>query len=309
MGLFSMNYDKPGKGVDENAPQKRGFFQFWDIYTRKFSRFVRANLLYSLALIPTFVIIFFIVGIVSSSILSGDGVQNFLHQIAMKSAEGLGDAAMAQEFFTQLLVGLDVVMRCAMATLFVVLWGAGPATAGMTFIMRNYANEEHAWIFSDFKDAVKDNWKQSLLVFVIDIIAFILLFVAIRVYSGMGGAAANLQYIIWVIGILFTIMHFYLYPMMVTFELSLKDLYRNALLFAIGALPSNVLTLALVVLVNLGPIYLILKFAGDFLVLTLFIFAILQMVMLLSFSVFMINFNTYPKMKKYMLNVVKEKEE
>lgn len=309
MGLFSMNYDKPGKGVDENAPEKRGFFQFWDIYFRKFSRFVRANLLYVVTLIPTFLIIFFLVGIISSSILSADGIQNFLMQSAEQSANDLGDAAMAQEYFMQTLGLLDVILRFVLSFLYVILWGAGPATAGMTFIMRNYANEQHAWIFSDFKDAVKENWKQSLAVFLIDIIVFILFFVAIRVYSGMDGIMRSLQYVIWVFGVVYTMMHFYIYPMMVTFRLSLKDLYRNALLFAIGALPSNVLALFLVLLVNIGPAYLALRFAGDYLILVLFVLAILQVVMFLSFSCFIVNFNTYPKMKKYMLNVVKEKEE
>ncbi len=308
MGLFS-SYDKPGKGVDENAPQKRSFFRFLDIFTRKFNRFVRANLLYAVTLIPTFVLVFFLVGIVSSSVLSTDGIQNFLSSVAEATAQEMGDASLAQEFSQQLLVLFDVLARFILSFLFVVLWGAGPATAGMTYVMRNYANEEHAWIFSDFKDAVKENWKQSTAVFGIDILAFLLFYLAIRVYSGMPGFMGVLQYVVWVFIALYTMMHFYIYPMMVTFTLPLKDLYRNALLFAVGALPSNVLTLAILLLVNVGSVFLVFQFSGDLMLLLLFVLLILQIVVLLSFSSFLVNFNTYPKMKKYMLNVAKEKDE
>ena len=33
-----------------------------------------------------------------------------------------------------------------------------PFVAGLTYVTRNYAREEHAFIFSDFKDSVKENW-------------------------------------------------------------------------------------------------------------------------------------------------------
>lgn len=49
-GLF--DYSKPGPGVDKNAPKKKGFFEFWDIYFRKFWRLVQANLLYMLVSLP-----------------------------------------------------------------------------------------------------------------------------------------------------------------------------------------------------------------------------------------------------------------
>ena len=39
----------------------------------------------------------------------------------------------------------------------------GPFTPGLCYVTRNWARDEHAFIFSDFKDAVKENWKQGLL--------------------------------------------------------------------------------------------------------------------------------------------------
>lgn len=49
-GLF--NYAKPGKGVDKDAPKKKRFFVFFELYFRKFTKLVQLNLLFVLCCIP-----------------------------------------------------------------------------------------------------------------------------------------------------------------------------------------------------------------------------------------------------------------
>ena len=38
----------------------------------------------------------------------------------------------------------------------------GFANAGLTYITRNFVREKHAFIYSDFMDTIKKNWKQAL---------------------------------------------------------------------------------------------------------------------------------------------------
>ena len=45
---------------------------------------------------------------------------------------------------------------------------AGPATAGTTYVVRNWARDEHAWVWSDFKISWKQNWKESLIIMLIN---------------------------------------------------------------------------------------------------------------------------------------------
>ncbi len=52
MGLFSVNYDKNGPGVSKNAPQKKRFFLFFEIYFRKFKYILGLNVLYLALCIP-----------------------------------------------------------------------------------------------------------------------------------------------------------------------------------------------------------------------------------------------------------------
>jgi len=52
-GFFGFgNYAKPGKGVKKDAPKKKRFFQFFEIYFRKFWKLVQLNLIYFLFCIP-----------------------------------------------------------------------------------------------------------------------------------------------------------------------------------------------------------------------------------------------------------------
>lgn len=53
MGLFSnKSYYKPGKGIDKDAPQKNAFFRFFELYGRKFWRFIEVNVVFVLVLLP-----------------------------------------------------------------------------------------------------------------------------------------------------------------------------------------------------------------------------------------------------------------
>ena len=55
MGLFSQwqdRHNRPGPGVDKNAPQKKSFVVFFEILGRKFWKLCIANLLYLVAFLP-----------------------------------------------------------------------------------------------------------------------------------------------------------------------------------------------------------------------------------------------------------------
>lgn len=277
MGLFN-GYLKEGKGVDPDAPQKRSFFRFFDIFFRKLWHFAKANLLYSVALIPTFIVVYFISLVIASVLLPE-------------------------------VTAVNLIVALFIANMYVSIWGAGPATAGITYIMRNFAREEHAWIWSDFKDNVKSNFKQSIIVFLIDLVAIVMFYVAIAVYSQQTGFIGSLRFVVYAIIFVYSVMHMYIYPMMVTFELPLKDLYKNALLFAFAGLPSNILVTAVLIGLHLVlPIYLFLV-NGQWGVGFMLVLLMLEVCITQAFSAFLVNFNAYPKIKKYMLDVIENKGE
>lgn len=286
MGFFSHHYDKPGPGVDPDAPQKRSFFRFFEILSRKFWKIGQANIIYSIVLIPIFLLL-----MTASTTVVG----NIAGVFGMSDEESMSAA---------LLVG-----GLIFTNLFIAAWGAGPVTAGISYIMRNYSREEHAWVWTDFKDEAKSNFKQATIVLVIDLIMIFVFNAALSFYSEAEGTLGILKYVVWAIILVYTLMHFYIYPIMITFDLPLKDIYKNSLIFAIGKLPSNLFVLIVLMAVHIGLPVCTILFCGKQMPIIMVIVYLLELVFLQGFSSYLVNFNAYPKLKKYMLDAIEDKKE
>lgn len=125
----------------------------------------------------------------------------------------------------------------------------GPATCAMTYILRNYAREEHAFILSDFLEHFKKNFKQGLIFGIIDFVIYYLIFFAFNFYSKTD-YLLFLKYFMIVVFAIYTIMRFYIYPMIITFHLSLKQIFNNALIFSLAKFPYNLLIVLYCVIIS-----------------------------------------------------------
>lgn len=52
MRLFQKNYDRPGKGVSKNEPEKKGFFRFFELFFRNFWMLISAQFWFLLLSLP-----------------------------------------------------------------------------------------------------------------------------------------------------------------------------------------------------------------------------------------------------------------
>ena len=208
MGIFGGGYDKPGKGVDKNEPKKKGFFLFFDIVIRKFTKFLGANCLYAITSIIWIAILYIFGGIVLSSTHI---VQNVSDTII-----SLGTESSAENVQGSIMILIQLAFSIGVFT----FWGSGPATAAYSYITRCFTRGEHTWVLSDGADKFKENFKQGMVVVLID--AVLLVF----------GLNAIL-----------------LYQIMVTFECGIGSLYKNALLITLAKLPGNFFTTLIGVLI------------------------------------------------------------
>ncbi len=123
---------------------------------------------------------------------------------------------------------------------------AGVGAPGLMYVVRNWARDQHSFLISDFKDAVKGNWKQGLVIGLINGISLLVSYVGIMYYSQMTASS-----IVWVIPETLVVMmlalwwmiNMLIYPMMVTYDMTLKVLIRNAALIALARLPWSILFL------------------------------------------------------------------
>ena len=178
-----------------------------------------------------------------------------------------------------------------------------PFSAGMAFVTRNFAREEHAFVWSDFWEAVGKNWKPSLLNGVIVYVAYVFLSFSIFFYSNQ--MSSNWLYIIpfAICAILLLLMLFaqyYIPLMIVTMDLKLRHIYRNAFIFAILGLPRNILITLILVAMVVGTLYC----PGGFLAIPL----ILLILIVFSFVSYLCSFAAYPMLDKYLIQPYYRKE-
>lgn len=277
MGLFSAGFTKPGPGVSKNAPQKRRVIVFFEVFFRKFWKLLQLNFLFVAACIPI-IALFFAFNLLLESISQ----PNLLTQIL--------------SFLPLSLISLPLV--------------------GLVYVCRNYAREEHAFLLHDFFDQIKKNWKLGLLHGVVSYFVFYLAFFACNFYfhqTGRGLLWAVPGIIAIILLFLFFLMQYYVYLLMVTFDLSYRNILKNAAIFSIAGFLRNIcLSLftvpvwGIIFICFLGPVFESeIEGAGGLLMLPI-PFVVLG---LCSFTCFLVSFVAYPLISKYMIEPVYKKAE
>jgi len=135
--------------------------------------------------------------------------------------------------------------------------------AGITYIIKNFTQDKHVWLWKDFVEHTKANAKQALLYMLIYSLAMFIGQIVLYTYTIIMQAStmtAILRGVYLVIYILIGISIMYAYPMMVTYELKLKDIIRNSLLLTVGSLNTTFLgpvlsLLPFVLLLILGTVW------------------------------------------------------
>ncbi|MHB8062066.1 MAG: DUF624 domain-containing protein [Ruminiclostridium sp.] len=271
MGFLSSNYNKPGPGVDKDAPKKPSFFIFFEVLKRKFWHLIKINLMFVIFSIPTLVIAYFM-----SSVYVQKLSEYFLNNV------NVTDGVLV-DFNIKLILSVVMIMLSVITI--------GPVQAGFTYILRNYSREEHSFIWWDFKENFGKNFKQGMAITGIDIVVIYVLGIALNFYASSSNiiSIAAASFVILSI-IVFLMMHLYIYPMLVTVKLSVKNIYKNAFIFSIIKFLPNILILILNLVIAVAAFY------------NIMIGALLYVILLPSFIGLMNNFYVNPIIKKYVVN-------
>ncbi|MBO5248839.1 MAG: YesL family protein [Clostridia bacterium] len=149
-------------------------------------------------------------------------------------------------FWQLILLNLLYVVAC------IPIITVGPATAAMNYVCRNFSQAKPVFFFPDFIEKCKEHFKQGLAVWMIQLLTGGLLVFAFlgwtdSAFQVSGGLRTAAVVVILVFAYLLICSSFYIYPMMVSFDLTVKQLIRNSVILAMTQLWRN-----LVILVVLG---------------------------------------------------------
>ncbi len=263
MSLFKPDYSKPGAGVSkEEGPQKRWILQFFESLWAHLGRLVMVNAVFLLFCVPPVAVM---------------AVINLtLQNVGMKSA-------IIMNFLSFLPLSMLAI-----------------PIGGLTFVTRNMARDEHAFIWYDFVKNMKKNWKQNAIHGLLTFLVAFCCTYAIIFY--VDKSHTNWLYfvpcaLIIIVLVAFVFAQFYIPTMIVTFDLPYKSILRNGFSFAILGFMRNFWLTIAAGLIWIGILGYLLDSTGETIGMGL-------LGLILGFPAvtsFMINFFAYPLLVEYMI--------
>lgn len=172
-----------------------------------------------------------------------------------------------------------------------VLFTNGFVSVGVNYVLRSMVRRDPVSLWSDFWGAVKRNKKQGLIMGALDAIIIGLLLYDIYFFAINASA---MMYVNLIILALYMIMRFYIYILLITFDLSIWKIIKNSLIFTLLNFKRNILAL----------IGILLAAALTWVLFVYFIPAgvILGITFLFSVSTYFGAYAAYPKIKEIMID-------
>ncbi len=262
-------YGKSGKGDfnKEDLPTNR-FQLFFEMLRIRFSALCRLNLMTVIAFVP----LIFILTSTASTYMNGITLQYNMYQAVSNAGIELADPYTPEQMTEYLAQCAPVLAEAEFSEEEISFWNnycsrdgmrkftqgilfqlmlmlipciliTGPVEAGIAYVTRNWARDQHAFIWQDFKDAVKENWKQGLGASAITSVLPVIIYVGWNFYSSYTEKSVFFivpQMLVLMLGVLWMLGLLYMYPMMVSYKVTFRDLVKNSLMLGVARLPQNV---------------------------------------------------------------------
>lgn len=286
MGLFTRDYNRPGKGVDKNEPQKNAFFHFFELFGRKFFRLVTFNLFYFACMLPLIIAFYNL-------------FYSWLYQIAGLGGDDVVVLPVLVDFLHIVYNFVPEFLHMPLVIVSLILYG--PITMGYTYVLRNFVREEHAWT-SDFFTRAFSNFKQGLFFGILDAIVLVIFYInwnygALMGDEDVGIFAIIIRVLTTVVFVYYLFMRNYNYQQAVTVNLGAGQILKNSALFGIIGLWRNIIAVVLSILVCLIS-----------LLLNPFVELLLVPFIMFSLAGFISVYCTYPIVDKYIVKPAMEAE-
>lgn len=314
-----MNRD--GKGaVAEN--RKPTFAFFFKSFFRKFPQLLRLNLLMLLQIIPIVAALAVLLPEIEIMLtyFAGDIFgQNSptVTDLSFAPLYGINQISpspgMTPMFdMSSLQMGIPVfspIVRFVALGIFIfyaVTWGW--QNIGATYVLRGLVRGDAVFVFSDFFYGIKRNLKQGFFLGLIDFLFCAIIGFNFSTFLSMelsSFAEGVMFFMTFALLIIYFIMRFYIYLLLVTFDLKNKKIIKNALIFTILGIKRNLLAalgIIALVAIHLGLILMLVP-AGISLPL------IVPVVYIMAATAFMSAYAAYPVIDKYMIEPYASKED
>lgn len=295
------NFNKDGKGVDKNENKTPNIGFYFKNLWRKFPRLISINLLMLLQVVPLLCAFL--------SYFWGDTVPTYTN-LNFPLYYGIAQIDPSPSSLLFLLISSIQLNIPALSAGTVVLIACflllaaltfGWCNVAFTYLMRELVRGNPVFLFSDIKYAIKKNFKQGFWVGLADFCLLgVLVFNIFTMHNG-GDAFNSIMYFAN-LGILvsYIVMRFYIYLMLITFDIKFGKMLKNGLIFIVLGLKRNVLAI----------LWILFLCAVNFFILMLYppLGIALPILYILSVSLFTMTYAAYPIIERYMITPYQTEE-
>lgn len=300
-------YSLDGKGVPKDVNEPRNFPFFFKLLGRNLSRLMSVNMLIVFANFPIFFALFAASGNLNTT--SYAPVSSMFGPLygAMKISGEASPltAALNGVFGLQVQISVPTTATYIFYGLaLLVIFTFGLTMVGTTYIVRNIVKGEPIFFMHDFWYAIKRNLRQGIIFGIIDLALIFLIYWDIIFFAAnasVGGYLTSLMfYFVIAIAIIYFNMRYYIYVLMITFNLSLYKLLKNSLIFSFVGLKRNFV----------GTVGIILLAACSYSLLMIFppLGAILPFIITLAIGQFIGIYTSWPNIYKIMIEPYEEED-
>ena len=201
------------------------------------------------------------------------------------------DQGVLQLYFFLVFFLMTFLLSCALICI-------GPFQAGFAQVYKDIYNDNSVSFFSSFKTGLRNNWKKGLLSMIIGIVLTPVLLLAIGFYLNFKSGVGTIIAVVFIV-LLFALVLIqnFVYTLMVSTDLKLSKIYKNALLFILLRFgPCLGISLVVIVFFVIIPFFLLMSASY----LTLGIFMFLYSFLVISWVQYFISFYTSRLIRRYV---------
>lgn len=286
--------------VEDTTPGVKRYFK---LLGRKFWRLVSVNLLMLPMILPVLLVIYFYL---SSDTTPIENNVLFSQIYGANLIDSTPASTMLLDIFgAQLNIPIyantATTVMIIIAAVFLVLT-FGWQNVGAAYILRNMVRGEAVFLFSDYFYAIKRNLKQGFFMGVIDLVVIFLLGFDYLYFSSLPSSffVDCAYFAILLIAVLYFLMRLYIYLLLITFELSIRKVLKNALIFAVLGIKRNVM--AILGLILLIAVQILLFFLFQMTPLGIALPLIVMLLYFLGVASFTCTYAAYPVIERYMID-------
>jgi uncharacterized membrane protein YesL len=186
-----------------------------------------------------------------------------------------------------------------------ITWGW--QNVGAAYVVRGLVRGDAVFVLSDYIYAIKRNFKQGFFLGLLDFIFCAVLIADFSYYYKLTGSFGLdfMYFMILALIIIYFVMRFYIYLMLITFDLKNFKILKNALIFTVLGIKRNIMALLGIALLIALHIFLILMLLPTGISIPI----VLPFIYIMAILVFMSTYAAYPIIDRYMIEPYKNEVE